>query len=179
VIHTGISFLVKLCLLTDYYLPFAAWVCSIQVARPPSLDLMSGLRFAYPAPRAWTQSASAAPRQLTLTWRWPLPASRCRSVVFLSFCGLQQLIEQHCLHRVLAYHGWFDGSDPSPVGVSECVVATDPIVAVGVADEHAESVSAIRSAAIILLESMFDFFISVIPFIRVLTEWSGQVFDYF
>ena len=52
-------------------------------------------------------------------------------------------------HRVFAYHAWFDGSEPS-LGGSERVVAAKCVAAVG-ADEHAESVIAIRSAGIVVL----------------------------
>jgi hypothetical protein len=55
------------------------------------------------------------------------------------------------IHRVFAYHGWFDGNEPSEVGGSERVVAAKCVVAVG-ADEHAQSVIAIRSAAIVVLD---------------------------
>jgi hypothetical protein len=66
----------------------------------------------------------------------------------------QELVEQHRVYRVLAYHGRFDGSEPSFVGGSEGVVAADrvvAIVAVGATDEHAESVIAIRSAGIVVV----------------------------
>jgi len=55
---------------------------------------------------------------------------------------------------VLTYHGRLDGSEPSLAGGSEGVVAADrvvAIVAVGVADEHAQSVIAISSAGMIVL----------------------------
>ena len=44
---------------------------------------------------------------------------------------------------MLAYHAWFDGNEPSYVDGSEPVVAADRVVAMGAADEHAESVIAI------------------------------------
>jgi len=64
----------------------------------------------------------------------------------------QVLVEQRRVYRVLAYHGWFDGSEGSLVDGSEGIVAADrvvAIVAVG-ADEHAQSAIAIRSAAIVV-----------------------------
>jgi hypothetical protein len=37
----------------------------------------------------------------------------------------------------------------------------------------------IKTVGIILLQSMFEFFISISPLVRVLTKWRGQVPDYF
>jgi hypothetical protein len=62
----------------------------------------------------------------------------------------EKLVEKHRPHRVFAYHGWFDGNEASYVDGSERVVAAKCVVAVG-ADEHAESVIAIKSTGIIVL----------------------------
>jgi hypothetical protein len=79
------------------------------------------------------------------------------------------------VHRVLAYHAWFDGSAPSQVAGSEGAVAADRVATVGAADEHAESVIAIISAGIVVLAWFLSLFIIFFPFTEVLREFRRDV----